>query len=128
MFQEEIKKAVHDAVDQLPPKHSQVIHARYLEDESQVRVASEMNISYQRVSQIEKEALKKLKDMQHLQELHDEIYGYDSHFAYSMTVKCAVDNHTSSTEMLAMKRLEYEEEHKQTMNDLNNLFNELLEG
>ena len=32
-----------------------------------------------------------------------------------MTVKCAVDNHTSSTEMLAMKRLEYEEEHKQTI-------------
>ena len=128
VFQEEIKKAVHDAVDQLPPKHSQVIHARYLEDESQVQVASEMNISYQRVSQIEKEALKKLKDMQQLQELHDEIHGYDSHFAYSMTVKCAVDNHTSSTEMLAMKRLEYEEEHKQTMNDLNNLFNELLEG
>lgn len=128
VFKEEIKKVVHDAVDQLPPKHSQVIHARYLEDESQVQVASAMNISNQRVSQIEKEALQKLKDMQRLQELHDEIYGYDSHFAYSMTVKCAVDNHTSSTEMLAMKRLEYEEKHKQTMNALDDLFNELLEG
>ena len=128
VFQEEIKKVVHDAVDQLPPKYSQVIHARYLEDESQVQVASAMNISNQRVSQIEKEALKKLKDMQQLQELHDELYGYASHFAFNMPLKYALDNHTSTTEQLAMKRLEYEEEHKQTMNDLNNLFNELLEG
>ena len=63
-----------------------------------------------------------------MQELHDEIYGCDSQYAYKMSLKTALDHHTSTTEHLAMKRLEYEEEHKQTMNDLNNLFNELLEG
>lgn len=128
VFQEEIKKVVDDAVAQLPPKHSQVIHARYLEDTTQAQIAEDMNISSQRVSQIEKEGLQKLRNMQHLQELHDEIYGYDSHFAYGMSVKCAVDNHTSSTEYLAMKRLEYEKEHKENHAALAALFAELLEG
>lgn len=128
VFQEEIKKVVDDAVAQLPPKHSQVIHARYLEDTTQAQIAEDMNISSQRVSQIEKEGLQKLRNMQNLQELHDEIYGYDSHFAYGMSVKCAVDNHTSSTEYLAMKRLEYEKEHKENHAALDALFAELLEG
>ena len=128
VFQDEIKKVVNDAVDQLPFKHSQVIHARYLEDATQIQVAEDMNISNQRVSQIEKEGLQKLRNMQHLQELHDEIYGYNSHYAYGMSVKCAVDNHTSSTERLALKRLEYEEEHKENQVALDALFAELLEG
>ena len=128
VFKEEVKEIVDNAVDQLQPNQSYVIRERYLENATLCQVATEMRISIERVRQIERKALQRLKRMHQLQELHDEIYGYDSHFAYSMTVKCAVDNHTSSTEMLAMKRLEYEEEHKQTMNDLNNLFNELLEG
>lgn len=128
VFQDEIRQVVNKAVDQLPPKHSQVIHARYMEDASQVQVASEMNLSSQRVSQIEKEALKKLSAMEVLQQIHDEVYGYDSHLAYGITVKKAVDNHTSSTEMLAMKRLEYEEKYARQQNKLNNIFDELLEG
>ena len=128
VFQDEIKKVVNDAVDQLPQKQSYVIRARYLEDASQVQVASEMNLSSQRVSQIEKEALKKLSAMELLQQIHDEVYGYDSHLAYGITVKKAVDNHTSSTEMLAMKRLEYEEKYARQQNKLNNIFDELLEG
>ena len=128
VFQADIKKIVNDAIEQLPPKHSKVIHARYLEEVTQVQLASEMNISNARVGQIEKEALQKLKDMESLQELHDEIYGYDSHYAYGMSVKCAVDNHTSSTEKLALKRIECEEEQKLVQNDLNNIFDELLEG
>lgn len=99
-----------------------------MEDASQVQVASEMNLSSQRVSQIEKEALKKLSAMEVLQQIHDEVYGYDSHLAYGITVKKAVDNHTSSTEMLAMKRLEYEEKYARQQNKLNNIFDELLEG
>lgn len=128
VFQDEIRQVVNEAVDQLPPKHSQVIHARYLEDTSQVQVASRMNLSSQRVSQIEKEALKKLSAMEVLQQIHDEVYGYDSHLAYGITVKKALDNHTSSTEMLAMKRLEYEEKYARQQNKLNNIFDELLEG
>lgn len=128
VFQDEIKKVVNDAVDQLPQKQSYVIRARYLEDATQIQVAEDMNISNQRVSQIEKEGLQKLRNMQHLQELHDEIYGYDSHYAYGMSVKCAVDNHTSSTEKLALKRIECEEEHKENQVALDALFAELLEG
>lgn len=128
VFKEEVKEIVDNAVDQLQPNQSYVIRERYLENATLCQVATEMRISIERVRQIERKALQRLKRMHQLQELHDEIYGYDSHFAYSMTVKCAVDNHTSSTEMLAMKRLEYEEKHKQTMNVLDDLFNELLEG
>lgn len=128
VFQDEIKKVVNDAVDQLPSKHSQVIHARYLEDATQIQVAEDMNISNQRVSQIEKEALFKLGKMQRLQELHDELYGYDSQYAYTMSLKTALDHNTSSTEHLALKRLEYEEKHKKKHEELDEVFAELLEG
>ena len=128
VFKEEVKEIVDDAVDQLQPNQSYVIRERYLENATLCQVATEMRISIERVRQIERKALQRLKGMHQLQELHDEIYGYDSHFAYSMTVKCAVDNHTSSTEMLAMKRLEYEERYKKTHDELDDLFNELLEG
>lgn len=131
VFQDEIKKVVNDAVDQLPSKHSQVIHARYLEDATQIQVAEDMNISNQRVSQIENKALDRLQKMKRLQELHDEIYGYDSHYAYGMSVKCAVDNHTSATEKLALKRIEHEEflkHQKEKIQKLDEAFAELLEG
>lgn len=131
VFQDEIRQVVNEAVDQLPQKQSYVIRARYLNDETQVQVASEMNLSSQRVSQIEKYAFNRLKEVKRLQELHDEVYGYDSHLAYGITVKKAVDNHTSSTEMLALKRIECEEQceyqHK-NLKRLNNIFDELLEG
>lgn len=128
VFQDEIKKVVNDAVDQLPQNQAFVIRARYLEDSTQTQIASDLNVSFQRISQIENKALDRLRNMQHLQELHDEIYGYDSHYAYGMSVKCAVDNHTSSTEKLALKRIECEEEHKENQVALDALFAELLEG
>lgn len=131
VFQDEIKKIVNDAVDQLPQKQSYVIRARYLEDSTQTQIASDLNVSFQRVSQIEKYAFNRLKEVKRLQELHDEIYGYDSHYAYGMSVKCAVDNHTSSTEKLALKRIECEEQceyQQKNLKRLNNIFDELLEG
>ena len=128
VFKEEVKEIVDDAVDQLQPNQSYVIRERYLENATLCQVATEMSISIERVRQIERKALQRLKGMHQLQELHDEIYGYDSHYAYGMSVKCAVDNHTSSTERLALKRLEYEERYKKTHDELDDLFNELLEG
>lgn len=128
VFQDEIKKVVNDAVDQLPQNQAFVIRARYLEDSTQTQIASDLNVSFQRISQIEKKAFNKLKDMERLQELHDELYGYDSQYAYTMSLKTALDHNTSSTEHLALKRLEYEEKHKKKHEELDEVFAELLEG
>ena len=131
MFQDEIKKVVNDAVDQLPQNQAFVIRARYLKDSTQTQIASDLNVSFQRISQIENKALDRLQKMKRLQELHDEIYGYDSHYAYGMSVKCAVDNHTSATEKLALKRIEHEEflkHQKEKIQKLDEAFAELLEG
>ena len=87
-----------------------------------------MNVTNSRVGQLERDALRKLKKMDRLKKLHDEVYGYDSHLAYGISVKCCLDNHTSSTEMLALKRVEYEEKQKRLANDLDDIFAELLEG
>ncbi|NSJ55645.1 sigma-70 family RNA polymerase sigma factor [Enterocloster clostridioformis] len=131
VFQDEIKKVVNDAVDQLPQNQAFVIRARYLKDSTQTQIASDLNVSFQRISQIENKALDRLQKMKRLQELHDEIYGYDSHYAYGMSVKCAVDNHTSATEKLALKRIEHEEflkHQKEKIQKLDEAFAELLEG
>ena len=128
MFQEHERQVLDDAIKTLPEREAEIICERYFENMTLADIANERKLSRERVRQIENKALGRLRKLDELKTLHDEIYGYDSHLAYGISVKCCLDNHTSSTEMLVLKRLEYEEEQKAVAKNIDKLFAELLEG
>ena len=128
MFQEHERQILDEAISELKEAEQVVIRSRYWENQTQIQIAEEMNVSNSRIGQLERDALRKLKHMDRLQTLHDEVYGYDSSLAYGMSMKYCLDNHTSSTEMFVIKRLEYEEEQKAIAKNIDNIFAELLEG
>lgn len=128
MFQEHERQVLDDAISELKESEQVVIRSRYWENQTQIQIAEEMNVTNSRIGQLERDALRKLKKMDRLQRLHDEVYGYDSSLAYGISRKYCLDNHTSSTEMLVIKRLEYEEEQKAVAKDIDDVFAELLEG
>ena len=127
-FYEYQHSVLDDAISNLPKRQAEIIQSKYWHGFTQKQISEQQSCSESCIGEYERKALSKLRKMKKIQLLHDEVFGYDSHFAYEMPLKYALDNHTSSTERLALKRLEYEEEHKQTMNVLDDLFNELLEG
>lgn len=128
MFQEHERQVLDDAISELKESEQVVIRSRYWGNQTQIQIAEEMNVTNSRIGQLERDALRKLKKMDRLQRLHDEVYGYDSSLAYGISRKYCLDNHTSSTEMLVIKRLEYEEEQKAVAKDIDDVFAELLEG
>lgn len=128
MFQEHERQVLDDAISELKESEQVVIRSRYWENQTQIQIAEEMNVTNSRIGQLERDALRKLKKMDRLQRLHDEVYGYDSSLAYGISRKYCLDNHTSSTEMLVIKRLEYEEEQKAVAKDIDDIFAGLLES
>ena len=128
MFQEHERQVLDDAISELKESEQVVIRSRYWENQTQIQIAEEMNVTNSRIGQLERDALRKLKKMDRLQRLHDEVYGYDSSLAYGISRKYCLDNRTSPTEVLAMKRIRYEEKQKLLANDFDDIFAELLEG
>lgn len=129
LFREYERKVIDTAVHTLKPSEETVICSRYWDEHSQKQIADDMGISYQRVGQIEKEALKKLRKNDHLQELIDEKYGYDSRSVYHMSMRCCLNNHTSSTERTAINRIMLKEKQLKNLSELdelNELFDELI--
>ena len=122
LFREHERKVLDDAIHTLKPNEEKVICSRYWNEHSQKRIASDMGISHSRVSAIEKEALKKLRKNDSIQELIEEKYGYDSHNAYHMSVMCCLNNHTSSTEQTAIKRIMLNEKQLKIQSELDKIF------
>lgn len=122
LFREHERKVLDDAIHTLKPNEEKVICSRYWYEHSQKKIADDMKISYQRASQIEKEALKKLRKNDRLQELIDEKYGYDTHNAYHMSVQCCLNKHTSSTELTAINRIILNEKQLKIQSELDELF------
>ncbi len=60
-LQAALKRELRDAIDRLPPRHRQVMALHYYEELSMHAIARRMEISAQRVSQLHRSALKKLR-------------------------------------------------------------------
>ena len=122
LFREYERKVLDDAIHTLKPYEEKVICSRYWNEHSQKRIATDIGISDSRVSVIEKEALKKLRKNDSIQELLEEKYGYNSHSVYHMSVMCCLNNHTSSTERTAINRIMLNEKQLKIKSELNELF------
>lgn len=129
LFREYERKVIDTAVHTLKPNEEKVICSRYWNEHSQKQIATDMGISLSRVSAIEKDALKKLRKNDSIQKLIEEKYGYDSRSVYHMSMRCCLNNHTSSTERTAINRIMLKEKQLKNLSELdelNELFDELI--
>ena len=126
LFKEYEKHVVEKAIASLPEREAKIIHSRYFEDEKQSDIAKKLKLSVSRIGYLEKQALNRLKLLDEIRILHDEVYGYDSGKAYILSKKSCLDKRTSTTEMLALKRIVYEELQKSVERSIDDIFAELL--
>ena len=126
LFIEHERKVLDSVIEQLEEKRKQIIRKHYWEDVSLKDIAKSLGISYARICQLEKDALHQLSNKEELQELLNEVYGYDSHIAYHLSRKFCLDNRTSQTESLAINRIEQEKRTLEIQAEINNLFEELI--
>ena len=126
LFREHQREVLDNAIGRLKENEQHVIRSRYWDEQSQIQLSEEMNISNSRVGQIEKDALRKLRKNDSLQELLDTKYGYGSQNAYHMSTKGCIDRHTSSTEQLALKRLILKEKQLKLEAEVEEMLSEYL--
>lgn len=114
-----------DAISNLPDRQADIIQSKYWDGLTQKQIAEHQSCSESCIGEYERKALSRLRKMKRIQMLHDELYGYDSNFAYKMSLKKALDNHTSTTEYLALKRLDFEENQKVVCGELKKIYKTL---
>jgi len=117
-FQEYERMILNEAIGKLPPKEGEVIQLKYMEGFTQKQIAEIRNCTESCIGDYETKALSKMKRMSQVIELHDEVFGYSAKVAYRLSKKFALDNHTSSTEYLAIKRITLEEKMNQEQKEL----------
>ena len=105
-----------EEVDKLEDRQKKIILGRYKEDLTQGDLATDLKISRAAIGQIEKEALKVLKNNKYVRHMA-EVYGYDNGIAYKGSVGRFKNTGYSCVESLALKRIELEES-KQSMDDV----------
>ena len=111
-----------DAISNLPEKQAEIIQSKYWHGLTQKQISEQQACSESCIGEYERKALSKLRKMKKIQLLHDEVFGYDSCHAYNMSLLRALNNQTSTTEYLALKRLEYEEEQNKTNSQLKEIY------
>ena len=95
-----------DEVAALPAKRREVIRERYLKDLTRDQVGEEMNLTPERVRQIEQKALETLRKKERIKALRDVYDLYPG--AYGGGVQSFKRTHTSSTEQAVFKHMEME--------------------
>ena len=100
---ESISKTLHEAIETLNEQEQGVINGRYFREKTFEELSQEMNISRERVRQVEARALKNLRKPKILRRLNDDL-GYSSYRLY--------DRH-SSVEYIATERAYLDELYKQ---------------
>lgn len=108
---------IEEAVSALPDARAgEVIRKCFWENKPLHEVGEQLDISRERVRQIQYKALKRLKIDRRIKEAA-EIYGYGSGQAYHWGVGRWKDTGYSSTEFLAIKRIETSDRLKQHLED-----------
>lgn len=92
-------------LEQLDDRKRQIILKRYKEEQEQKQIAKELGLTFQRISQLERSALKQLSRMEKVQELAE----YDCSLAYHGGLQSFINNgNISVVEMIAMKHEDFE--------------------
>lgn len=100
---ESISRTLHEAIETLNEQEQGVINGRYFREKSFEELSQEMNISGERVRQVEARALRNLRKPKILRRLNDDL-GYSSYRLY--------DRH-SSVDYIATERAYLDELYKQ---------------
>lgn len=114
----EIRKAINEALDRLSEQSKKVIEKRYYKNFTLLQCGHEMNVSVERVRQIETNAMRKLR-RDH--KLTKELIDYTSLNDYKSVGANQFNNTwTSSTELLVMERekLREKEQREQRFNEM----------
>jgi len=93
------------AVDSLEEKRKKAIVGLYKDNMTLGDIAQEQGVSTERIRQLETDGIRKLQKMDELKEAA-EMYGYDCSQAYHYGVGRFKDTGMSSTEFVALKRIE----------------------
>ena len=93
-------------------RQKNIVLKHFREDQKLSDIASEQNVSVQRVQSLERQALRKLKQMDRVKEIA-EFFGYDSAIAYS--------GRKGSVEKIALKHIELESKYNKLKNKLSNI-------
>lgn len=106
---EQAESLIWKIVDELEERQAEVIVGRYKESATLNEIGKRLNLSHQRIRQIEKKALYILQSKREISDIA-EIYGYMN--AYRGTGYHAFKNHGSSVENAAIRHIEGEEKIK----------------
>ncbi len=122
-------KAIWKAVSELPEKEQDVIIKRFKENLSLQQTADSKNLSFQYVRQLQAQGIRLLRRKTSIQEAAMQ-YGYGCYQAYHFGVQKCKDTRSSSTEYLALKRVEMDEQLKNIAVEMDalNSFSTILEG
>lgn len=101
--------------DVLNDRQKDIITSYFLNQQDFKTIAKTMGVTYQRITQIKEKALSILKEIKELQDLA-EFWGYDSMMTYSGK---------NSTEKIAMKHIELEDEYERLKKQLGNTLAEV---
>lgn len=117
---EQAKGIIWGAVADLGGQETDIIEGQYLKGESLEVIGQRLEISKARVYQIRKRAIYTLRNNRRLRETA-EVYGYDSQVNYHGGLRRFNETGSSSTEYLAIKRIEHEERKAATMEEPHDL-------
>lgn len=82
IFRSQLHNALEHAISNLSDNRAFTIRKRYFERKTLTQIAAEMGLTHQRISQLERKAIEKLKCDRNLQAFNDEII---AHWAYKGT-------------------------------------------
>lgn len=118
--EEQMNLKLWESVDELDPKLKDIICSRYKENMTQAEIANKYGISDRRISQYEHKAYRLLKAKEAVQNVA-EFYGFGCSVAYHGSLKFFKQKGMSSTEYLAMKKIECEEKENKVNKLLDNM-------
>lgn len=127
ILHEQLKNELWDEVNQLPKQISDIIKQRYKYNKQQKDIANNYKISKQRISQIEYQGLKILREKENLRQLAKEYY-YDTSMAYKGSFKSFKENGGSVIERLVIKKIDNEKEILKRIENIRNKRNKILES
>lgn len=117
IYGEQLVQDVRECLENLSEKERQVIIERYWNNQRPCDIVKKMGLFRTTIYKLEQKAMSKLKGMEKIQRIGLE-YGYDCKLSYKMSVKRCVDEHTSPTEVIALKHIQLQEQAEECLKEV----------
>ena len=112
LVEEQHKKIIWETVDELPEKKKEIIIDHFKHQKTLEEIAVQNKCSVANIAKLQTEAFRILRKKKAIQYVVDERYGYNSRVSYYFAVQKCKDTRSSSTEFVALKRVEFSEQIK----------------